>query len=91
MKAELEKIHKNNASLQFIALQYEREIQRRKKAAKEQKHSSPLKRAHEYSLGVGGSPSPKKCKVVFDADGNRMSPEKSSPLKISNMHSDTNT
>lgn len=34
MKAELEKINKNNASLQFIALQYEREILRRKNANK---------------------------------------------------------
>ena len=49
-----------------------------------------MKRAHEYSLGVGGSPSPKKCKIVFDEDGKRIDSPETSPLKLVKMNVDYN-
>ena len=88
LKAELEKILKNNKTLQLIQLQYEKEIDRRRTALnadkKECKHSPSPKKGHAYPLGVGGSPSPKRQNVVFDSNGKRIaSPEKGfSPIKL---------
>ena len=66
---ELEKIKKENGVLQLVELQYQKEIERRKRRAErsrleresgEQIIDSPLRRAREYALSIANSPSPMK-------------------------------
>lgn len=89
LKQELEKINKNNQTLALIQQQYVKELERRKQAVVESNQChSPPRRTHTYTLGVGGSPSPKKRTITFDENGKKVeSPMKEPALKISDMHS----
>ena len=69
----------------MIERQYIKEIDRRKKAAEREKLGeeskdlidSPLRRAREYAISLGGSPSPlRKMRTVKDQYAFQISPEK---------------
>ena len=82
MQEELAQIEKNNNMLLLIERQYVKEIERRKKIEErketgEECIDSPLRRAREYAMSIGYSPSPlRKKKNNLDSYGFQISPEK---------------